>query len=131
MADEPIRRGAVVAAAIMALGVTYFMVDKNRRCSTFSNVWADPGTVGGLYLKDDAITDAEHWTRQTLRSILLAQEVPKRDSLLDGLAIHIADCDWKDSRKNKKGRQVWDSLGQIVNATLSEYNKDPEGFMKG
>jgi len=131
MANEPIRRGAVVAAAVMALGVTYFMVDKNRRCSTFSTVWADPGTVGGLHLKEDVIADAEHWARQTLRSILLAQEVPKRDDLLAGLAVYIADCDWESSRKSKKGRQVWDSLGQIVNATLSEYNRDPEGFMKG
>ena len=131
MADEPIRRGAVVAAAVMALGVTYFMVDKNRRCSTFSNVWADPGAVGGLYLKEDVIADAEHWTRQTLRSILLAQETPMRDDIHEALASYIADCEWKDSRKKKKGRQIWDSLGRIVNAALSEYNKDPEGFMRG
>lgn len=131
MADEQIRRGAVVAAAIMGLGITYFMVDKNRRCSTFSNVWADPGTVGGLHLNEDVIQDAEHWTRTSLRSILLAQEIPRRDDLLDGLAVYIADCDWEKSRKSKKGRQVWDSLGGIVNAALSEYNRDPEGFLKG
>lgn len=131
MADEPIRRGAVVAAAIMGLGITYFMVDKNRRCSSFSDVWVDPGVVGGLHLNEDVIQDAEHWTRQSLRSILLAQQVPKRDALLDGLSMHIADCDWESARKSKKGRQVWDSLGGIVNAALSEYNKDPEGFLRG
>jgi len=131
MANEPIRREAVAAAAIMALGITYFMVDKNRRCSTFSDVWADPGTLGGLHLKEDVIDDAEHWTRQRLRSILLAQETPQRDDLLEGLAAYIAECDWESARKKKKGRQVWDSLAKIVNVTLSEYNKNPEGFMKG
>jgi hypothetical protein len=131
MADEPIRRGAVVAAAVMGLGITYFMVDKNRRCSTFSNVWDDPGDIGGLHLQEHVIEDAEHWTRQRLRSILLAQETPNRDELHEGLAGYIADCDWESSRKKKKGRQVWDSLGKIVNVTLAQYNKDPTGFMKG
>jgi len=61
----------------------------------------------------------------------LAQETPQRDDLLEGLAAYIAECDWESARKKKKGRQVWDSLAQIVNVTLSEYNKNPEGFMKG
>jgi len=130
MADQPIRKEAVVAAVMVGLGITYYMVDKNRRCSSFSSVWIDPGSVGGLYLNDEAIDDAKHWTRERLRSVILAQETPDRDSLHDALATYIADCDWEAAKKKKRGRQVWDSLGKIVVATLNEYNADPIGFMK-
>lgn len=131
MANEPIRREAVVAAVIVGLGLTYYMVDKNRKCRSFSNVWEDPGAVGGLYLSDEVIDDAKHWTRERLRSIILAQETPDRQGIHDALATYIADCDWDAAKKGKKGRQVWDSLGKIVTAILNEYNADPVGFMKG
>lgn len=130
MADERIRPGAVAAAAVVAIGVTYFMVEKNRRCSTFSDVWGDPGEAGGLFLQESVIEDALHWTREKLRSIILSGGTPNRADLHDALAAYIADCDWEKSRRKKKGRQVWDSLGGIVNTVLAEYNKDPEGFMK-
>ena len=129
MADEPIKKGAVVAAAITALGITYFMIDKNRRCKSFTKVWADPEPLGGLNLEDDVIDDAVHWTRRKLRSIISAGETPDREVMHEELANYIADCDWDDSRKTKKGRQVWDSLGKIVNTTFAEYNADPAAFM--
>ena len=129
MANQPIRPGALAAAAVVAIGVTYFMVEKSRKCTEFSKVWGDPGEAGGLYLQKDVIEDALHWTREKLRSIILSGGTPNRASLHEALAAYIADCDWEKSKKKTKGRQVWDSLGGIVNTVLAEYNKDPEGFM--
>lgn len=131
MANEPIRKGAIAAAAITALGITYYMVDKNRRCKNFKKVWADPDPLAGLNLEENVIEDAREWTHEKLRSIILAQETPNREIMHEELANYIADCDWEASRKTKKGRQVWNSLGQIVNGTFAEYNADPVGFMKG
>ena len=130
MANQPIRPGALAAAAVVGVGLTYYMIDKNRRCSTFSKVWADPAGQG-LHLKPEAIDDAQHWTREKLRSILFAQETPNRAMLHSELATYMADCDWESARKGQKGRQVWDSLGGIINIVMTEYNNDPTGFMKG
>lgn len=131
MADQPIRKEAVVAAAAVGLGITYYLVSKSRKCVSFANVWCDPGTVGGLYLNNDVVADAKHWTRERLRSVILAQETPDRNNMHEALAAYIADCDWDASKKKRKGRQVWDSLGKIVTAIFNEYNADNVGFMKG
>jgi len=131
MGDQPIRKEAVAVAALAALGITYYMIDKNRKCSSFTKVWADPDPLAGLYLDGDVIEDAQHWMRQKLRSIILAQDTPNREILHEQLAIYISDCDWESSRKKRKGREVWDSLGKIVNMAFAEYNADPLGYMKG
>jgi hypothetical protein len=130
MAKEPIRKEAVAAAAIAAIAISYYMVDKNRRCKTFKDVWSDPDPLAGLNLTEEVIEDAYSWTKKTLRSIILAQETPNKEIIHQSLADYIADCDWEESRKTKKGRQVWTSLGKIVDGTMAEYAADPVGFMK-
>lgn len=115
----PTQKAGIFAAAVG--GTLLFAGRKTtRKCKDFEGVWSSKGASGGLHLTKETRTEAFTWTRSHVASLLVSGDKFSNQEITLDLANHIQECDWEKAVDTKRGKQVWNSLWQIVNSVLEE-----------